>query len=83
MLKRKQMKLGKLLLTKVKHKFPELQLVNITENAENPNHVWVNVVMPEDEDREIDLGAFASEISTDILLEHGCLVTLQSAYLPA
>lgn len=29
--------------------FPELAMVNITESAENREHIWVNMLMPDDE----------------------------------
>jgi len=39
--------------------------------VENPNSLRVKIIMPDDEDREIELREMASEISTDILLDYG------------
>ncbi len=79
MMNLKQRELSQMLFEKLKHQFPELELVNITESAENPNHIWVNILMPTDEDREIAIREVASEISTDILLEYGYHITISSA----
>lgn len=75
----KQMELSKMLFERLKQQFPELELASITESADNPDHIWVNIVMPEDEDREIEIREVASEISTNILLEYGYHITISSA----
>ncbi len=75
----KQIELSNMLFEKVKTRFPEIQLVDITEAAENPTSIWVNVVMPSDEDREIEAREMASEISADILLDYGYHITISSA----
>ena len=67
----KQMELSKMLFDSLKEKFPEIKFVGITEGCDNPNDVWVNIIYPEDEDREIEMCEMASEITTDILLDHG------------
>ncbi|MDM8522306.1 hypothetical protein QUF80_02950 [Desulfococcaceae bacterium HSG8] len=71
MLNFKQMELSRMLFRKLKEKFPEIELINITPTAYNPDSIWVNIIYPEDEDREIELGEMASEITTDILLDYG------------
>jgi len=75
----KQRELSKMLYDRLKHQFPEIDLVDIAESSENPNHIWVNVIMPDDEDREIALREAASEISTEILLDYGYPITISSA----
>jgi hypothetical protein len=52
---------------------------SITESAENHEHIWVNIVMPDDEEREISVRELASELSMDILLEHGYHITESAA----
>lgn len=71
MINDKQIELSRMLFDKLKQEFPEIELVGITESAENPNNLWVKIIMPEDEDREIELREMAAEISTDILLDYG------------
>ncbi len=74
----KQIELSNMLFDRLREKFPEIRLVGITEGCENPNDVWVNIICPEDEDREIELGEMASEISTDILLDYGYSILISS-----
>lgn len=69
MVTQKQEKLAHELFQSLKAKFPEIELVGITESPADPDSTWVNIIMPDDEDREIDLGEFAAEQSTDILLD--------------
>ncbi|MEK7728531.1 MAG: hypothetical protein AAB354_08970 [candidate division KSB1 bacterium] len=72
----KQKDLIENLLQVVKSKFPEVQLLNITESPEDPNDLWVNITAPADEDREIALLEFASEKEFDILESYGYQITL-------
>ena len=67
------------LFKQLKEHFPELEMVNITESAENHEHIWVNILMPDDEEREISVRELASELSMDILLEHGHHITVSAA----
>ena len=75
----KQKELSMRLFEKLKARFPEIELVRITESAEDPNDIWVNITYPEDEDRQIELYEAAGEISTDILLDYGYHISIISA----
>lgn len=72
----KQKELIDKLFCKTQEKFPEIQLINITESPEDPNDLWVNITAPKDEEREIELREFASEMATDILLEYGYHISI-------
>ncbi len=78
----KQMELSHMLFGKLKSEFPEIRLIDVTEAAYDPSHVWVNLIMPDDEDREIALCEMAAEISADILLDYGYGITIGSASNP-
>lgn len=67
----KQEELINELILNIREKFPEVELINITESPEDPESLWLNVTWPEDEDREIDLINFAGDKATDILLDYG------------
>ena len=67
----KQEELAQELYSSLRQRFPEVSLINITESPADPRAVWVNITAPEDEDREIELVEFASEKTTDILLDYG------------
>ena len=82
MFNEKQIELSTMLFDRLKNRFKEIALVGVTESAENPYHVWVNIVMPADEDQEIELRELASEISTDILMDYGYHITIFPADLP-
>lgn len=75
----KQRELSQMLFDRLKQQFSEINLVDVTESIENPNHIWVNIIMPSDEDREIEIRELASEISTDLLLDYGYHITISSA----
>jgi hypothetical protein len=74
----KQTELSHMLFEKLKEKFPEIKLVNITEGCDNPESVWVNIIYPEDEDRQIELFETAGHITTDILLDYGYNILISS-----
>lgn len=75
----KQRELSQMLFEKLKDRFPELELVDIIESPENPDSIWVTVVMPDDEDKEIEIREKASEISADILMDYGYHILIISA----
>ena len=79
MINAKCLEFGQQLFTQLQEHFPELSMVNMTESAENHDHLWVNIVMPDDAEREISVRELASELSMDILLEHGYHITVSAA----
>jgi hypothetical protein len=74
----KQEELAQELFLSLKHKFPEVSLINITESPADPRAVWVNITAPEDEDREIDLIESAGDKTTDILLDYGYYISIMT-----
>lgn len=77
MFNHKQIELSNMLFRKLKKKFPEIKLVNITESMENPANIWVNTILPDNEDREIEMREMASEISEEYsLLRHNQIVQI-------
>jgi len=67
----KQKELINDLYIETKKQFPNIDLVNISESPENPEEIWINVTSPQNDQAEYDLISFASEKSTDILLNYG------------
>jgi len=67
----KQEELIEGLMDQIRERFPEVSLIKIVESCEDPESLWVKVTSPEDEDRELELRAFASDKVTDILLDYG------------
>jgi len=74
----KQIELSHMLFDRLKEHFPEIKLIDVTPSAEDPNNLWVNIVMPSDEDQRIALREMASEISTDILVDLGHHITVST-----
>ena len=60
----------------VKEKYPEIEFVKITRSPDDPSHIWINVAVPEDEDRQIELNEFAAEKEHDILLDYGYWISV-------
>ncbi len=67
----KQEELIDKLLNTLGKKFPEVKFIDITESPEDADSLWINVTSPKDEDREIELREFASDKTTDILIDYG------------
>ncbi|MDM8517316.1 hypothetical protein QUF76_14030 [Desulfobacterales bacterium HSG16] len=67
----KQEELIERLMSQIREKFPEVDLINITEHPEDPESLWINVTGPEDEDRDMELIEFAGDKVTDILMDYG------------
>ena len=66
-----QEELIKKIMKAVRRKFPEVELIKITESPEDSETLWINVTAPEDEDREMALMKFASDKAMDILMDYG------------
>ena len=60
----------------LKEKFPEVELIDITESPEDADDLWMNITAPQDEEKEIELREFASNNTTDILLDFGYHVSI-------
>jgi hypothetical protein len=73
------MELSHLLFDKLKALFPEIELVSIVESPFQRDSIWVNIILPEDDDRDIALCELAGEISTDILMDYGYDIMISSA----
>ena len=81
MINLKQTELSHQLFNQLKQHYPEIEWVDIVESGIYPDHLLVKVIMPEDEDREIEMGHLAAELSTDILIDYGYHITISSASL--
>jgi hypothetical protein len=75
----KQLELSHELFNRLQAEFPEIQLVEIEESPVYRDNIWVNLLMPADEDREIGLRGLAADISTDILLDYGYHISIMPA----
>ena len=79
MINLKQEELSHWLVDQLKQRYPEVEFVRIQPSVDDPEALWVRVVMPEDEDRWIEVVEYSSELSTDILDKYGYHITTMSA----
>jgi len=71
MINYKQRQLADDFFEKVRKKFPEIGLIDISSSPEDPRELWINITSPPDEDREFELMDMVSEVSADILSDYG------------
>ncbi len=78
----KQQELIDFLFNKVKKEYPEIKLLNIESSPDDPEHIWINVEANMDEDREIELKHYSSELEADILINYGYAISImpENAY---
>ncbi len=74
----KQKELIQNFFKEMQQKFPETEFVSVTESPENPSDLWINITALEDENREEELIAFASDKTSDILLDYGYYITIMT-----
>lgn len=67
----KQQELTEEYFRAIQNRFPEAELLKVTESPEDPNDLWVNIIFPEDEDRETELIEFAGNMTIDMLVRYG------------
>ena len=79
MIEFKENELSHQLFETLQQQFPELELVEILESPVYRDSIWVRLIMPDDDDREIEIREVASELSTDILLNYGYDIGITSA----
>lgn len=75
-LNQKQEELVNSLRDELETKFPEIKFVKIRPDIEIPNGVLLYFTEPENEDRLIALGEYASDRTVDILLDYGFHITV-------
>ena len=74
----KQMGLSHQLFDRLKQQYQEIELVDIVESGIYLDHLWVNIIMPEDENREIEMRYLAANISIDMLIDYGYHITIST-----
>ncbi|QTA91468.1 hypothetical protein [Desulfonema magnum] len=59
------------LMNQIGKKFPEIELIDVTESPEDPESLWINVTEPGTEERMLELTEFSGDKTMDILLDYG------------
>lgn len=76
MTNKKIITLSKKLVNDVKKKYPEVEFLNVVPSLEGQHIYWVNAILPGSEELDMEIGRYSSEISANILEEHGYLLLL-------
>lgn len=79
MLNPKEIELSNKLFEKLQLKFPTIRLVEIIENPHEKDGVWMRIIPPTDSKESIAISEFAAEMTTDIIVEHNCNITISFA----
>ncbi len=74
----KEQELIQELFDKVREKYPEIIFKDLSNSPDDPEHIWVNVIAPMDEEREIEMDHYAAELETDILLNYGYRISIMT-----
>ena len=75
----KQQQLINELFEKVKEKYPEIQYKNLEVSPDDPEHIWINVISNMDEDREIEMSHYCSNLEYDILMDYGYAISIMAS----
>lgn len=70
-LNHKQEELIEQLVKEIETRFPEVKFVEVYPSPESANSLWLDFTKPDDENRLIELIEYASDRTTDILLDYG------------
>jgi len=79
MLNPKEIELSSKLFEELQLKFHTIRLVEIIENPHEKDGVWMRIIQPIDSKKCIAFSEFAAEMTTDILVEHNCDITISFA----
>jgi len=76
----KQKELIDEIFNKVIKKYPEIKFLNLSKNPDDIEHIWINVLTPMDEEKEIELRHFSSELEVDIFDNYGYKISIMTEY---
>ncbi len=74
----KQRELISSLFATVKAQYPEISLLRLGVSPEDPEHIWIYVLAPMPEEREIELSRYASLLEADILVEEDVQLSIMT-----
>ena len=74
----KQQQLIDELFAKVKERYPEIIFQNLEESPDDPDDIWINIIADMDEERQMEMSAYAAELETDILLDYGYALSIMA-----
>ena len=72
----KQEELVQELFNQIIKKYPEITFKNLSLSPDDKDHIWINIIADMDEDREIELMRYSSEIESDIHYNYGYRISI-------
>jgi hypothetical protein len=75
-LNHKQQELVDFLFNKVKEKFPNVELCNLTTSPDDPEHIWINVITDNGEDEVYSIMDYAVGYIADIHIDYGYRISV-------
>jgi len=73
----KQQELVEQLVRDIEAKYPEAKFLDVFPSPKSPSSLWIEVIRPDSEDREIELREYVAERAMDILLDFGYHLLVQ------
>ncbi len=74
MINLKQMELAHQMANQITMQFPKVEVLGIRESGIYPNHLWVEVLIPKEDD-EFEVLSFAGDMAADFLVDYGHHIT--------
>jgi hypothetical protein len=78
----KQLELANQMYETLYQRYPDVELVNVVESGVYPDHLWVRLRMPTEEEKNWEVRQLAGEISIDLLTQYGYHITILSVATP-
>ena len=82
MIHAQQKKLSKLFFEQLKHQFPEIKMVDISECPDDPNIIMINIIPPSDENQRLELDEKAGDLSAEFLEKYDEYFIISDASMP-
>jgi hypothetical protein len=64
------------LFRQVQKRFPEIEFICLERSPEDKEHIWINVLAPMPEEREIELSRYAAGLAADILVDFDIMLSI-------
>jgi hypothetical protein len=78
----KQQELVQGYIARIQERFPEVEFRYLTPSAEDPQDIWVHLLVPDNDDESIELGEFSAKMSIDILVDYGYSISIMTHPFP-
>lgn len=60
----------------MQERFPEIEFLSLQRNPEDKEHIWINVLAPMPEEREIAMSRYAAGLAADMLVDFDVMLSI-------